>query len=405
MRSTDELHMYLLAIHHATLADDHSRIAMQLRSCKPAWASPLLWLSCSVFAILGTGCAPAPVVSRAQREKTWDTFEAEVEAQSDNALRTRLDTVLQRGLTMRQLSAIDNAAWQIMHGVVCYGELLQIETPDRGLVGAVDYALSNGLIHGMELMRGDELPSTGRRGVKARLEPGSYTGQGHVDQWIAIFAMADLPLDRKVAIGGEQFKLEDWVRQAQYDTSNNPLNEFSWTLIALTHYLPDEPTWIAAGGTEVSWEDLVAVELEQGLSNVACGGTHRMAGIVRALAAKDRLKLPDSLVWSEARQLVQACVDSTRQNRTADGMLSMYYFERAGGTVDATAQLSSAGHLLEFLALALPREDLSSGWLELAAHRMCNLMETTEEADMDCGALYHGLNGLKIYRQRRFGSN
>ncbi len=108
-----------------------------------------------------------------------------------DGLPQRIDKVLQSELAGRKLSSAQNAAWQIMHGVICYGHDLPLETPDRGTLPALHYAFHGGNIRGFQLMPGQSL-SGERRGVKAVLEPGSYIGQGHVDQWIAICAMANL---------------------------------------------------------------------------------------------------------------------------------------------------------------------------------------------------------------------
>ena len=70
--------------------------------------------------------------------------------------------------------------------------------------------------------------------------------------------------------------------------------------------------------------------------------------------------------------------------------------------MDLAAELSSAGHMFEFISLAISKEELSQPWVELAADRLCKLLESAQEVELDCGALYHALNGLKIYRQRRF---
>lgn len=357
--------------------------------------------------LLFAGCSPATTVSSSIREAALADLEAELKSTPGSAeeLRDRLDRVLEAGLSRRRMSSQRNAAWQIMHGVVCYGETLQIDTPDRGLMGALEYGFSGGQIQGFQLMPGAEtLPSTGHRGVKARLEPGSYVGQGHVDQWIAILAMANIPLDTPIVLGEETFSVADLARQAQYDVTRNLLDEYSWTLIALTHYFPDEPRWSAAENLEVSWEVLVEQELAHDIDLSPCGGTHRLAGIVRALNAKQRLGLPDSPTWQRASALVDNLLDSVREHRGADGRLSSFYFTRAGGTADLSAELSSTGHLFEFAALACSDEELDAPWLSLSANRLCELFESTERYDLDCGALYHALNGLKIYRQRRFAN-
>lgn len=349
--------------------------------------------------------APAQEIA-AQEAAAQEVAAQESAAQGlANQLRTRVAQVLEDGLHARRMDSQVNAAWQIMHGVICYGKALQIDTPDRGLCSAVDYAFTGGQIDGFELMLGSQpLPSTERVGLKARLEPGSYIGQGHVDQWLAIFAMADLPLETPVEHAGQTLTLLDWARQAQYDVSYNMLDEFSWTLIALTHYFPDEPTWPAADGHEVSWELLVAAELTYDIDQSPCGGTHRLVGIVRALQAKQRLGLADSATWQRAQDVVDEHLAKVHAQRSPDGGLSSQYFSRPSVTADLSAELASAGHLLEFVSLAAPPAELSSQWVERAAMQLCEILERSRHVELDCGALYHALNGLRIYQQRRWDS-
>lgn len=355
------------------------------------------------FLIAFASCSPPAMLPLAERQRGISQQESELAQQSDSALATRIDAILSHGLNRRSLDSGQNAAWQIMHAVIAYGSDLQILTPDQGQVGALDYMLSGGLVNGFELMRGgDLLPATGRPGVKARLEAGSYEGQGHVDQWIAILAMADVPSETAITIGTEKITVEDFARQAQYDTSKNLLNEFSWTLIALTHYFPDEPNWQAAEGHRLSWEDLVEQELAYDIDYSPCGGTHRMAGLVRAIQAKERLNLPDTPIWQEAKDVVADLLEKTKQNRGTDGALSSNYFTSAGSTADLWSELSSSGHLFEFVALAASNDELAEPWITLSANRLCELLEATQDVDLDCGALYHALNGVKIYRDRRF---
>lgn len=347
-----------------------------------------------------TGCAPTAVVSVAKRQKALEELESRLESEATSVLQNRLDRVLQAG-KQRRLSSETNAAWQIMHGIIPYGRELMLETPDRGTVSAVDYAFGEGQIRGLELMSGTlPLPATGRVGLKARLEPGSYVGQGHVDQWIAICAMANLPRDTPIQVGDMTFTIDDWVHQAQFDVPNNVLDEFSWTLIALTHYLPDQSSWVAADQRQVSWEKMVEQELRNDIDMSPCGGTHRLAGLVRAVRAKKRLDLPDTPVWQQAEALVARLYQATKEHRGPDGDLSTYYFSRAGGSVDLSAQLASTGHLFEFVALAAEDKELRSPWIELSANRLCELLESVEQVDLDCGALYHALNGLAIYQAR-----
>ena len=374
-------------------------------------AFPLLLASVPLVAL--TGCAPSTasfedtvlrnvVLSESESADT-STAERRTTEQSTSDLRQRIENVLSDSLQRRSLDSGDNAAWQIMHAVICFGRDLQIDTPDRGRVSALDYVFSNGQVNGFELMMGTEqLPTTGKVGLKSRFNPGSYIGQGHVDQWLAICAMANVPMTTKIQVGETVCTLEDWARQTQYDVPENPIDEYSWTLIALTHYFPNEPQWATKNNIDVNWELLVGEELRQDIGLSACGGTHRLAGIVRALNAKTQLELPDSEVWNEARRMVDQLYADAKQNRGPDGRLSSFYFSRPGITRDLFAELSSTGHVFEFVALAAPDSELADEWIATAAHRLCELLESTIEEDLECGALYHALSGLKVYYDRRF---
>lgn len=355
------------------------------------------------------GCVPPPVATSSSEPPSGSLVASPSAGNSNSSedkagLENRLRDVLDTALTARTLSTEVNAAWQIMHGVVCFGDRLIVQTPDRGEVSALEYAFSGGAIRGMEIRPGDILPGSKRRGVKARLDPGSSVGQGHVDQWIAICAMCDLPPETSIQLGDEMFTVEDWARQAQYDVSENYLDEYGWTLIALTHYLPEETSWVAKDGNTYTLEDLLDSEIQLDLATAACGGTHSLAGVVRALDLKEKANLPDSESWTNARALVDDCIDRARRFRASDGRLSSSYFDRSAVSVDLSVELSSAGHVFEFLALALPDSELSEPWMEAAVSRVCNLLESAENVDLECGGLYHALNGLKIYLDRRYAS-
>lgn len=315
----------------------------------------------------------------------------------------RIDRVLASGLNRRILSNDVNAAWQVVHGVICYGKQLQLEVASGKTEGAIDYLFQGGEIRGWKLEPGVLIRQTGKRGLKAVLEPGSYIGQGHVDQWIGYFALAGIPSDETIRVGQESFTVLDMVRQAQLDVSSNPLREYSWTLMALTHYLPEESSWTALDGKTWSWEQLVEEELRYDLHESACGGAHRLVGLVLAVQAKKRMKLPDSLVWQEAEQVIEQCIEAAQTMRNTDGSLSANYFSRPGATRDLSASLASTGHVFEFAVQASSPDQLSSAWLEQAAIKLCGLLEAADSNELDCGALYHALNGLKIYREKRFG--
>src|SRR5690606_33292228 len=115
-----------------------------------------------------------------------------------------------------------------------------------------------------------------------------------------------------------------------------------------------------------------------------CGGAHRLVGLARAVQAKQRLGLADTPIWQRAQGTLEQALQNVREHRSSNGALSSYYFVRAGTTADLSAELASSGHLLEFLAVAAPAEMLAEPWVELAAARLCEVLESTHEVELDC---------------------
>lgn len=316
-------------------------------------------------------------------------------------LREKLDRVLRSNLADRLLSSETNAAWQIMHGVIAYGDALPLEVEGKRR-SATDFLLHNGVVQGWELAPGDMLPVSGRQGLKARLEPGSYIGQGHVDQWLAILAQIETPLTREVEARGKTFTVEDWARQAQYDVSDNPVREYSWTIIALTRYFPNEQSWTAKDGKTWTFEPLADFEAKQDLGESPCGGMHRLMGLAHAVQFQRRHGGAMTGGWKAAEDKLNDSIDRIRRFQNKDGTFSTNHTVRPGTSSDISSMISSTGHTIEFLSFALPTEELASPWLVRAVDRLCRLLEAVKSADMDCGGLYHSLNGLKLYYSRRY---
>jgi hypothetical protein len=320
------------------------------------------------------------------------------EGENDRNLASRIEQVLVENLKNRSLRSDLNAAWQIFHGVIAYGDKLPLETPE-GAMPALRFAFGGGQFQGWELAPGDLL-SDGRRGMRAKLEPGSYIGQGHVDQWLAILAQAGVEGDRIVQVGDQSFTVFDWARQAQWDVPDNPIPEYAWTMIALMHYFPDEQQWMARDGRQWDYDALVDFEAKADLSTSACGGTHRLQGLAHALAFRKRHQGAITGPWQAAQRRVDAAIQGARQMQNSDGSLSTNYTDLPGRSADLSLNISATGHMLEFLAFALPQEQLGERWVEQAAHRLCDYLEASAAVDLDCGGLYHALHGLAIYQQR-----
>jgi len=310
----------------------------------------------------------------------------------------RIEKVLAHARDGRRLDASVHGAWQVVHGILAFGPDFPI-AHDGQTSAALDYLLGGGPLTGWQLRPGDH-------GVLAVVEEGSTTGQGHPDQWLGYLSQCGLtgiPLDTRLVVGGRDYTVRDLLEQAQADV--RPGREATWTLMGLATYLPPDASWRASDGEAWTTERVVEMEAEADLSTSACGGAHRLYGLALALqrfmaaTGTPRERLTGG--WAAAADTIDDAIDRARRFQQADGSFSTHYFDRPGTSPDVFAKLGATGHIFEVLALALDDEELSEPWITRAAERLVTLLERTSDVDVECGALYHAVHGLLLYKQRR----
>lgn len=319
----------------------------------------------------------------------------------------RIDAVLAHARDRRRLNAGVHGAWQVVHGVLAFGQDFPLEH-DGKVVPALDHLLGGGPIAGWKLR-------PGRPGVVALVEEGSTMGQGHPDQWLGYLSQCGvtgglrgrggIPLDSRLVVAGRDRRLADLLAQATHDI--RPGQEATWTLMALATYLPTTATWTAGDGEAWSVERVVGMEADAEIFSAACGGAHRLYALAVALAAR-RAEGGASAGdtedgWSAARRVLDDCIDRARRFQQADGCFSIHSFDRPGTSPDVGARLSATGHVFEVLAVALDEERLREPWVTRAADRLTTLLERTADVAVECGGLYHACHGLAIYRRRICG--
>ncbi|MFM9118117.1 MAG: ADP-ribosylation factor-directed GTPase activating protein isoform b, partial [Planctomycetota bacterium] len=311
------------------------------------------------------------------------------ERMTDEQLRDLIDEVLQYTANHRRLNLKDHAAWQVIHGALAFGRDFRILDHDGKDIPALDYLLQGGTMTGWNLQPGVPLGNPPRTGLKAVLEAGSKTGQGHADQWLGYLADLGYPLEQELQHGGHTYTLAVYLRQIEHDVPYNVAQEYSWTLMALAAYRPTTYEWQAGDGNTWSVERLLEIELEHELAGSACGGSHRMTGITMAVNARRRQQLPLQGVWQEASDRIHVCVEQAKSYRNADGSLSTNFFQRTGNSADIKDRLAATGHVLEFVVLASSDEELREPWIRDGIIYLCHLLNKTRHVDIECGALYH----------------
>jgi len=343
----------------------------------------LPWAAMFVTAAI-TGCQGRP-----------DSREPRSEVPKDELIREQLDDVL-RATFERKLSVREHAAWQILHGALAYQREFLVDL-DGQRISAVDHLLSGGPIQGWTVERGE-------KGLRALLQPGSKTGQGHADQWLAVLAQCNLEPSQTIEVAGRRYTMSDYVAQVQWDVPRNVQREYSWTLIGLSHYLPTDATWQAADGQTWSMERLLAAELDQELDAGACGGTHRLIGLAMALSRHREQGGKLERVWFRADQVLKQSIQKAQELQNADGSFSTHYFQRPGRSPDLAKNLGTTGHVLEFLTLSMDDEQIRAPWVKRSVLYLCDVFRKTRDIPLECGALYHAAHGLVLFRSRLFGS-
>ena len=318
------------------------------------------------------------------------------------ALCRRIDVALAHARDARLLDAGVQGAWQVVHGILAFGPEFPLATR-AATAPALSYLLDGGALVGWKLRPGNP-------GVIAIVEEGSTMGQGHPDQWLGYLSQCGvaesgdrlvegIPLDTPLTVGGRRFTIADLLAQAQHDI--RPGQEATWTLMALSAWLPHDAAWTSGDGERWTTERVVEMEAGADIASAACGGAHRLYGLAAAVDAHRRATGgPPTGAWAEAAAVLDDSIERARRFQQPDGTFSVHAFERPASSPEVFARLSATGHVFEVLALALDDQRLREPWVRRAADRLVTLLEQTSDLDVECGALYHAAHGLAIYRRR-----
>jgi len=293
----------------------------------------------------------------------------------------------------RMLSTRDHTPWQIMHGVLGLRQDLQILHNGEPVSG-LDWVRSGPLYQNEHWF--EKTPHGGR--AHPYIKP--YWFEGHVNQFLAVLSMCNLPLDTKFGTSAGPISMRDMLKNAQMTV--NAREEVTWTLWALSTYLPADATWVNAAGEPWSIERLVQIETGKpvGGATSPCGGTHGLFALARARNVYLRTGKELTGVWFEADRKVKRYIEVARVLRNSDGSLSSGFFKTREFKQDFDKRMASQGHLLEFLMMSVSQEELKQQWVRRAIECVANDLMANRRENVSCSPLYHSLNALSIYLDR-----
>jgi hypothetical protein len=313
------------------------------------------------------------------------------------SLRDRIDEAIE--LTERRyLSTSRHTPWDIVHGIKAFGQALQLQDrvnarEDR-FINAIDFLCQEARIGGRRIFE----PT--RYGVRVIQGSGM---EGHPNQFLSALAQAGLPLDHPIDIDGQIYAIDDLVEQAKYDY--HPGQEASWTLIALSTYVPLDATWSNRHGEVFAIDDLVAQEASVDPRQAACGGTHNLYALAYALNRYETEGATPTRVWRQAADKLAHYHRLTMSLQNPDGLCSTEYYLGRGHSNDPVTQMGTTGHTLEWLTLYITDDELQDAWFTRAVEALLDTFERTSTQPVDCGAVYHAARALVQYQERAFSAS
>jgi hypothetical protein len=318
---------------------------------------------------------------------------APTETPPPEILKERIEVVLQ--MIRRRDLLTTNGFWTIFHGILGLGPSVNLLNPETGArVNALDYICKGGEVRGMRF-----IPT--KYGLDVQTGP-MFVGQGHQDQFIAEMAQWGMPADRKFLVLGKEYTYMDFVRNAQAQARLNDNQELSWTLPTVADYVGTDASWTNAHGEKLRFEDLVRYELNQPVETAACGGTHRLFGLSWAYHIYLRKGGKKEGVWQGVADKTLVYKNRAHQWQNPDGSFSTNFFRERGNDADIQLRINSSGHTLEWLALALPDNELKERWVQDAVHALTMMLLDAQSSPVESGTLYHAMHGLLIYYARVF---
>jgi hypothetical protein len=286
-------------------------------------------------------------------------------------------------------TAQNRSPWGVMHTTLAWGSAGEVWIDDQPY-NAIDALCHNQRLKGVQLL-------SVRGGLPHPLEgPGL---QGHPGQLLAILAQNQVPLDYPIRIGDQSFTVADLVKYEQQTCRSNL--ELTFKLLGLSHYLPVDATWTAEDGGAWSVERLLRLELRQPINGrQTCGGTHRLMAIHLAVA-KRRADVGElDQTWSVAATYIDDYHAYAMSLFNPDGSFSTEWLERRAALVNPQRRVQTTGHVLEWLAVSLPDDQLQDerlmgSFAYLSALLMVNIGESWA-----VGPRAHALRAMRIYRDR-----
>jgi hypothetical protein len=311
-----------------------------------------------------------------------------------------LDQLVDRAIAetaRRRLTAGFHTPWQVVHGILAlrWDFMLWKGPGSTEAMNAIEWMASGPIHDGLPLW---EMTPHGGRG-QPFTKP--YAFEGHPTQFMGYMTMADIPEDYKFKAGPRAehtITIRDIINDAKMQVKEGP--EITWTLWAISHYESPDAEWTNAAGEPWSIERLVKIQTAEQVITGACGGCHGLFALAYARNKYLATGQPLRGVWLEADQKIKRYIEESRSLQNGDGSFSTNHFKGPGWAADFPTRITTSGHQLEWLMIALPKSRLNEEWVRRGVERIAREIWDHRREPSDCGPLYHAVHALVMYRLR-----
>ena len=127
-----------------------------------------------------------------------------------------------------------------------------------------------------------------------------------------------------------------------------------------------------------------------------------MTGFSYAVRKRQQRKEPITGQWSRAKKFIEDYHEYTFKLQNPDGSFSTNWFAGREDNGGPGRRLETTGHITEWLAYSLLKEDLTDPRMIKAVDYLTNLLMENRHEKWGIGPLGHGLHALAIYDERMF---
>jgi len=243
---------------------------------------------------------------------------------------------------------------------------------------------------------------------KGRIAPRIGHGlQEQPSQMLAVLALARVPSTYSLRVGEDVRTVADLVEYEKLSCRSG--RDLSLKLIGLAFYVADGSTWQNDRGEEWSIERIVKEELARPVVTARHGGTQRLTGLSCAIYWREKRKQPVTGQFLRALKFVGEFHDYAMRLQNGDGSWGPAYFAGKLNSRNSTAQLRSTGHVLGWLAISLPEDQLGDARVVRAVQYVNRMLGSgryrsgiRSMTTRDLAGVMHALHALDVYDRRYF---